>query len=258
MSTGGAWSRRWTSGLGLLLVGALGACSGDSTGPEPGSGIRLNVFAHLGALSAAAAPALAAEAGSVGPVESIEVDDVWIVLGGSKLEAAGVDETEDVTFEESRVVALDLTGEPVLAATYTPVPPGTYKEFEIWVDKLETGNPAEESLISEFPELRDASVLARGRVIRPDGSSDAFDFATDADEDLELLISPFLTIEAPEDGSDASFSVALVIDVGSWFVDDLGGWLDPTDEADRSPIESKIGDSFDVFADLDEDGIADG
>ena len=178
--------------------------------------------------------------------------------GGVKLETAGIDQTVDWIREESRIVELDLAGEPTAAASYD-VDPGTYKEIEVSIDKLEVGNPAEDPLITQHPELSNASVVAEGIVTRDDGSSDTFVWATDLDSDLEIALSPFLTIEAtPAGGASSPTVVAVVIRVGDWFSDGAGALLDPTDEANRSAIESNVSDSVDAFEDPDEDGLDDG
>jgi len=72
------------------------------------------------------------------------------VLGGLKLETAGVDETVDWSSAESVVVPLDLGGQPSLAID-AAVPAGIYKELEISIDKLEIGHPKEQLLIDAWP-----------------------------------------------------------------------------------------------------------
>lgn len=239
--------------LALLLFGALVSCSEGTTGPDASGDVRVNFFAGTGGALAAIAPSFAVGQAS-GAVQSVDVQRVAVVFGGVKLETAGVDETVDWSLEESRVVELDLEGGPVAAAGYD-VDPGTYKEVEVSIDKLEEGNPAEEPLIDEHPELRNASVVAEGVVVGDDGSSVPFTWATDLDADLEVLLESFLTIEDAGPGEAAPTVIAVVVHVDRWFDDGSGGLLDPTDAANRSAIESNVAASIEAFEDPDADGV---
>lgn len=236
--------------LGLATVFAA-ACSEDPTGPGDGPGVQVNVFARTGG---GAGASIGPAEGSVasGAVTSVQISRTAVVIGSVKLETAD-GSTQDFVLEESRVIELDLTGDAVTAVVVDP-PAGTYKEVEISVDKLEPGNPAEQPMIDEHPELADASVVVEGTVTTDEGGEDPFSFATPLDADLEILLSPFL--EVPSEGGDEGLRVfALVIDLDAWFDDGAGGLLDPTDPADRSAIEAAMGASFDAFEDDDGDGL---
>lgn len=233
---------------------ALAACADSVTGPGAGSGdVRVNLFARTAGVTAS----IVSSSAAAGAAQSIDVDRVAIVVGAVKLETAGVDGTVDWVLEESRVVELDLAGGPTAAATYD-VFPGTYKEVEVSIDKLEPGNPAEDPLISLNPELSDASVVVEGTVTRDDASTASFTWSTDLDRDLEVVLDPFLTVPLPPGELVEPTIIAVVIRVNDWFDDGAGGLLDPTDEANRSAIESNVGDSVTAFPDPDEDGQDDG
>lgn len=241
--------------LPVVFVGAaaLGACSDPSTGPELEGDVRVMFHARSGAPSASVAPVLSA-AGVASAVQSVHVDEVAVVLGGVKLEAAGVDQTVDWVDESSIVVQLVVDGAATAGAVYD-VAPGTYKELEVSIDKLEPGNPSEDPLIAEYPVLSNASVVASGSVIRDGGSVAEFSFAIDLDRDLEIDLAPFLEVEGVEPGAMIPPTVvSVVIDVGSWFADGAGGLLDPTDDAARSAIESNASASIAAFLDGDGDG----
>ncbi len=170
---------------------------------------------------------------------TVAVQNATFVLGGLKLETAGLDDTVDWVFAESVVIPLDFTGTPTLAFD-TDVPPGLYKELEVSIDKLEVGNLSEEPLIAQYPQLADASVLVEGTV---DGTP--FTFTAPLDIDLEL---PFASpTEFPAEGNPVTL-VSLTIDVSGWFAG-TGDMLDPNDPANRSAIEGKIQASLE----LDED-----
>ncbi|MBI4420944.1 MAG: hypothetical protein HY560_08975 [Gemmatimonadetes bacterium] len=224
------------------LVGMVAAGCGDSVGVSPAAGLTVSVIA---------APVDQASAGGGASSATVEIDRLRLVLGGVKLETAGRDGTVDWVFAESRVIEVDLSGEPVTAHALLDVPAGTYKEIEISIDKLERGNPAEEPLISQHPDAADASIAISGRVLR-NGSAEPFTFTAALDRDMEILLEPVLVIAQSE--PPAGLGVTLVLKRGGWFRDSAAGWLDPRDPANRSAIEANIQASFEAFEDGDLDG----
>jgi hypothetical protein len=231
---------KWKRAVSLAFTGvALWACS-DATAPLGDHALQVSVRVVGGT---GAAPALPNGSSGVSAATTVEVQSATFVLGGLKLETAGLDNTVDWVFEESVVIPLDFTGDPVLAFDID-VPAGIYKELEVSIDKLEVGNPAEDPLIAQYPQLADASVLVTGLVTRDGGTPEAFTFAAALDVDLELLFGT--PIEFPV--ADNSVLVSLTIDVTGWF-DGIGDMLDPDDPADRSAIEANVQASLE----LDED-----
>lgn len=218
----------------------LAAGCGDPAGVGPVQGITVSVIAAGADQPAGGAPG------------SVQMDGLRLVLGGIKLETAGVDGTVDWVFAESRVIEVDLSGEPVTAHTLLDVPAGSYKEVEISIDKLEPGHPTEEPLIEQHPDLADASVAVSGRVLQDGAPEASFTFTAALDRDMEILLQPFLVIT---DGDELTGTrVTLVLNTEGWFRDSAGGWLDPRDPANRSAIEANIQASFEAFEDGDVDG----
>jgi hypothetical protein len=217
------------------LVG-LAACT-DTTGPTGDHALQVNVRVVNGTATASAVSA----SPQAGAATTVEIQSVMFVLGGLKLETAGLDGTVDWVFEESVVIPLDLTGGPVLAFD-TDVPPGVYKELEVSVDKLEVGNPDEDPLIAEWPDLADASVLVTGLVTRDGGAPELFTFTAALDIDLELLFDEPVTFTA---GDSPVTLVSLTIDLSGWF-SAAGVTLDPAEPANQSDIESSIQASVEV------------
>lgn len=239
---------KWFSGCtGILgrasLLGIVAAACGDAAGVRVANGITVSVIA-----APAGEPALTG-----GPLGAVEIAELRLVLGGVKLETAGLDGTVDLVFAESRVIEIDLSGEPVTAYTLIDVPAGTYKEIEISIDKLESGHPAEEPFIARYPDLADASIAIAGRVLQDD-SEEPFTFTAALDRDMEILLEPFLVITGDE--APTGVRVTVVLNTGGWFRDVAGGWLDPRDPANRSAIEANIQASFEAFEDGDVDGKA--
>lgn len=219
---------------GLLTV----AGCGDSTGPLGEHELQVQVRT-----ASATSPAASLAAPAPG-ITAVEIDEAFVVLGSLKLETAGLDQTVDWVFVESVVIDLQLSGSPTLAYD-VDVPPGTYKELEISIDKLEVGNPDEDPLVEEHPDLADASILVRG-VLTRDGSTETFSFAAPLDIDMELPFAEPLTVTEEEMTTSL---VSLVFDPGTWFVDADGMQLDPTDEGDHSAIEAAITASIEVVED---------
>ena len=214
------------------------ACS-DAAGPTGSHQLQVRVRVTSGA----AGPGAALQASPQGAAAAtVEVTGATFVLGGVKLETAALDDTVDWVMQESVVISLDLTGTPILAFD-TDVPPGIYKELEVSIDKLEVGNPAEQPLIDAWPQLADASVLIEGVVTRDDGGPETFAFTAPLDIDLEL---PFAGPIEFTDSESAVMVVSLTIDVSGWFAR-LGDMLDPTNPADRAPIEGNIQASLDIL-----------
>lgn len=222
----------------LASVVALTACS-DSTAPLGDHALQVNVQLVSGA---GAPAALQGASSGASAATTVELQSATFVLGGLKLATAGVDATVDWVFEQSVVIPLDFTGDPVLAFD-TDVPAGIYKELEVSIDKLEVGNPAEGPLIALWPGLADASVLVTGLVTRDGGIPEAFTFNAALDVDLELLFDAPIEFTAEDNPVTL---VALTIDVSGWFAG-TGDMLDPTDPADRSAIESNIQASLELY-----------
>lgn len=227
----------------VLTAIIVSSCAEEATGPGfTDADFGINVIAQTDVL----APARG------GQVDSVTILRAGIVIGIVKLEAVG--STRDFTVTESQVVELRLDGQAV-AVPAVEVPPGTYKEVEISIDKLEVGNPAEEPLIEVHPEFADASVVIEGLVFSRDAGSDPFTFATDLDRDMEVDLVPFLTFPVSEDGQATAISI--VVETGRWFLDENGAWLDPRKPANRSVIEGHIQKAFEAFEDANADSVAD-
>jgi hypothetical protein len=223
--------------VSALLLGAAG-CS-DPASPEGDGALQVRAFAR----------GLETSASAGGDVLSVEIERVYLVLGRVKLEKAA-DGTEDFTDERSVVVELGPGDEQVLALS-TEVPPGTYKEIELAIDKLERGHPIEQGLIHSYPGLDNASLLVAGTVTRAGSGARPFSFATDLDIDLEIGFVPPLFIETIEPGAAL---LSLVFDASGWFRNPSGLLIDPTAAANRSMIESSIQKSIEFFEDSNRDG----
>jgi hypothetical protein len=215
---------RWQSAATLASTLALAGCT-DAAGPIGEQEVQVTVRVVNGTSSSSVGLVASPRAGLA---TTVNIESAVFVLGSLKLETAGLDNTVDWVFDESVVVPLDLAGTPTLAFD-TDVPPGVYKELEVSVDKLEVGNPAEGPLITDWPDLADASVLVTGTVTVDGGTPEAFTFTAALDIDLELLFDAPITFTA---GNDGLTLVSLVIDPSEWF-HGVEGVLDATDPANH-------------------------
>ena len=223
-----------------VAVGTLALGCGDVAGLGPAQGITVAVVA-AGLNQATVSSASGA----------VHIDRLRLVLGTIKLETAGVDGSVDWVLDGSRVVVLDLTGEPVTAEAAIAVPAGTYKEIEISIDKLESGDAAEETIIAQHPDVADASIAITGRVSL-NGGADSFVFTAALDRDMEILLDPVLVIGGGDEPTGVR--VTLVLRTERWFLSAAGECLDPRDPANRSAIEANIQTSLEAFEDGDLDG----
>ena len=231
-----------------ILIGAAVAATAcySSTEPDmatpPDHSVQVWVRATSQAQWALAAASSPSRSAAGSDITALQIQEVFVVLGGLKLETAGLDETVDWVLEESVVIAVDLDGDPILAFS-TDVPAGLYKELELSVDKLEDGNAREQALIGRWPELSDASVLVRGALARQGGGLESWEFAAALDVDLELEFG--MPFEATGDAT--SFTVvSLTLDLMRW-LEGPGAPIDPTDPANRSLIEERIQDSMEIL-----------
>lgn len=220
----------------LLLAGltvGVTSCQ-DPTGPD---GIALLLQVEV--LSTAGASY--ASAPTAPGVESIELNEVAIAIGGLELIASTINGTADFLLEEPVVVPLRLSGDPTLAIS-TPLPPDEFRALDVFIDKLDPGVPADDVLIDVFPSLEGASILIRGTLVR------------DGVEELFTFTSPLGTRKQYEFPAARRFSgtfrsVALYtlnVDIDGWFDAGQGALLDPTDPADQATIETYIAASMEV------------
>lgn len=226
---------------GYLLIAALTLVSSGCEDPVGTPGIALLLQVEV--ISVPAPPqvgAMGAPAAAPG-IESIEVDEVAIAVGGLELIRSEINGTVNFLLERPVVVPLRLSGNPTLALS-TAVPEDEYGSIDVFVDKLDPGVAADDVLIATFPGLEGSSVLVRGRIIR-DGVEELFTFTS------PVSVRKNYTFSAPRRFSSTFRSAALytlTIDMAGWFQTDLGEFLDPVDAADQDAIEANIAASMAV------------
>jgi hypothetical protein len=236
---------------GLILVGTT-ACD-DSAGPSQGAVSLSLTVPTSGPTASVTSPALFdlvyTDAGS-----TLTLTKVELVMREIELEKVDDDSCAD-TFEGedeceefqagARVFEVPVDGSTDAVLSIDNVPAGLYDELEIEIHKV-SNDPEDAPLLAVRPDLADVSIRVEGAF-----DSTPFTFETGVEEEFEFEFSP------PLDPAAAPINVTLSIDVESWFRALDGSLLDPSDEANRSEIESNIEQSFEAFEDDDGDGIDD-
>jgi len=238
---------------GTLIAAATLACSDGPGGPdETGTVVFQLATAGTGATTA---PSLAVSV-TRGP-DVIVITDVQLVARKIKLgqddgscPADPEDDSEDG--EECPPLRLGplLLDPPVdegADPTFTvELPAGTYDELMLQIHKP-TSNTEDAAFLGANPEFNGISIRVNGTF-----NGTPFSFTTDLTEVVRIALSE--PVEVVEDGE---VGLTLLLDAGSWFLDQGGtALLDPAalTQQDRSRIEQNIRQSFHAFEDDDADG----
>lgn len=238
---------------GTLIAAATLACSDGPAGPEE-SGTVVFQLATAGT-GATTAPSLAVSV-TRGP-DVIVITDVQLVARKIKLgqdDGSCPADIEDDSEDGDECPPLRLG--PLLLdppvdegadPTFTvDLPAGTYDELMLQIHK--PSNSTEDvAFIGANPDFNGISIRVNGTF-----NGTPFSFTTDLTEVVRIALSE--PVEVVEDGE---VGLTLLLDVGSWFLDQGGNaLLDPAalTQQDRSRIEQNIRQSFHAFEDDDADG----
>ena len=238
---------------GTLLAAAALACSDGPAGPDA-SGTVVFQLATTGT-GATTAPSLAVSV-TRGPDEII-ITDVQLVARKIKLgqdDGNCPDDIEDESEDGDACPPLRLG--PLLLdppvdegadATFTvDLPAGTYDELMLQIHKP-TDNNEDAAFLVANPAFNGVSIRVNGTF-----NGTPFSFTTGLTQVLKIALD-----EPVEVVADGEVGLTLLLDVGSWFLDQGGtALLDPAalSQQDRSRIEQNILQSFHAFEDDDADG----
>ncbi|HEX7089099.1 MAG TPA: hypothetical protein VF192_03130 [Longimicrobiales bacterium] len=150
------------------------------------------------------------------------------------------------------LVDLPLDG-GVISLLEGEVPPGSYRELELEIDRPNDRKPSHQAFRDEHPDWpRNASIRARG-TFDPGTGAQAFDVFLNVELDLELEFDEPIVLEADSAGATGPVEVTLSIDVNRWFVGRDGLFFDPralsADHALREKVARNIRFSFKAFWD---------
>lgn len=225
-----SFSKLW-AGLTAIFLISTGCSINDnaSTGPKP-----VNVNMQItGATAPKAATSTATSTGHV------TLTSVKLLVEELELESVADDSMD---FEiENQVVELPLDGSPYQLSTAN-IASGLYDEFEMEVEGLDDDDSVNDP---DFTEGSDETSI----VIK--GTYDGQDFTFKSEEDFEIEFEFNPPIEIDE--TTNSVDINLMVDISSWFIDDAGNELDPTDPANREQIDDNIENSFEAYDDIDDE-----
>jgi len=238
---------------GTLIAAATLACSDGPAGPEE-SGTVVFQLATAGT-GATTAPSLAVSV-TRGP-DVIVITDVQLVARKIKLGQddgscpADIEDDSEAGDECPPLRLGPLLLDPPVDEGADPIftvelPAGTYDELMLQIHKP-TNNTEDAAFIGANPDFNGISIRVNGTF-----NGTPFSFTTDLTEVLKIALSE--PVEVVEDGE---VGLTLLLDVGSWFLDQGGNaLLDPAalSQQDRSRIEQNIRQSFHAFEDDDADG----
>lgn len=181
-----------------------------------------------------------------------EVTAAKVLLRTIQFHARDLDEeTEGVEFRSDPLVAvLDLNGMPI-ELTVAEIPFGTYHKVSFRIHKPEDGQtpPDSDFKIGESGNERFSVIV--------DGMLDGFPFQYRSSKSMQQQVD--FEEDLVIDETMVDVKVTLLVDVSTWFMDDDGNELDPTDDSasNTSRIGQSIRESFRIFKDNNKDGHAD-
>lgn len=248
-------------GSALAVAGAMIGC-GDPGSPPASGVVALNLVTKP-APAAKATPRHALTSGSetfaMGG-DTLVVTIAEFVLMHVKFEALGdtvaCDDSigEDADCHELVVgpILADLPlGGGVARQFSVAVQPGTYGELDFQIHAAANGG-GDGGFIATHPDLRGVSVRVNGTF-----NKTPFTYATNIEAEQEQEFDPAITVS-----QGSSLDVTLLVDLGSWFLDDAGAaLLDPSTASKGSAtqrlVDQNIRRSFKAFRDDDRDGTGD-
>lgn len=238
---------------GSLLAAAALACSDGPAGPDE-TGTVVFQLATTGT-GATTAPSLAVSV-TRGP-DVIVITDVQLVARKIKLgqdDGSCPADIEDDSEDGDECPPLRLGPlllDPPVDEGADPVfnvelPAGTYDELMLQVH-TPTSATEDAAFIAANPAFNGVSIRVNGTF-----NGTPFSFTTDLTQVIKIALDE--PVEVPADGE---VGLTLLLDVGSWFLDQGGNaLLDPAalSQQDRSRVEQNIRQSFHGFEDDDADG----
>lgn len=233
--------RKVRLGFSVLALGALGACSSNSTGPGAGPGAG-NVALMFGSSRSAGTASISAGSGVNAAVSStpetytlgstsITFTRVQMVLRDIELKrvegapscpsddssTSGDDQCEEL---ELGPVLIDL---PLGAADRlfeVVADTGTFREVEFKIHKPEDAVNGDASFLQQHPEFKNVSIRAEGTF-----NGTAFVYTTDLNSEIERNLVPPLVV-----AGGANITLSFVVDLSAWFRNEAGtAFVNPND-----------------------------
>jgi len=190
---------------------------------------------------------------------SLTINQAQVVLARIELAtAAGCATTgEDDGCAELRLgpTLVDL---PVDATTQVmledvAVPAGTYSGVQAKLDAVtsDDGEPGGSAFLTPHPDFKGVSVKVTGVFTDASNATHAFTFTSEVGAEIGATFDPPVTL------ASATKNFTIAVDIASWFKDESGAVIDPTNPANADAIARNIRRSARVFEDDDHDGVDD-
>jgi len=228
--------------LVLFIFFGFAACdvssSDDSDTPTPQ--VRLNAVVQTNTLQKSTTQGNSAS-------NHVQLTEAKFLIREIEFESAlDQDSLDFVT--EPMVLNFNLSG-GITEVAIADIKPGVYEEVELDVHKPEDNEtpPDPEFRIGSSGDER-FSIILKGTV-----NGQEFIFRSRENFDVELEFPGNITIGE----ANTTIDITLRIDPSSWFTDDSGNELDPSNFNDVDEIEENIENSFEAFEDDDRDGEED-
>lgn len=241
-----------------LAVAALSLAACTGTAPKGAQPISLSFTTNTSNTPRPSASNIAAAIQIGSGANSISITKVQVVLARIELSPSG---TCDPVGEEDdcdevhvgpQLVDLPVDGSAKVALDAL-VPTGTYNSLHAKLDavRTESVNAADVAFLKANPTWVGLSVQVTGVFTDASNATHNFTFSSEADAHIEAQFSPAVTV-----GSSTS-NLTVSVDIPSWFKNETGGVIDPTNTANAALIDSNIQRSFRAFEDDDHDGVDD-
>jgi len=133
------------------------------------------------------------------------------------------------------------------------VPAGTYASLEAALSAVDAGEDegGAAAFLAAHPDWAGVSVRVVGVYTDAAGAPHDFTYTSAVHAGIEMEFAQPVLVDA------TSQNLTIVVDVASWFTDDAGAAIDPTNSANAAQIDANIRRSFRAFSDDDENGVDD-
>lgn len=242
-----------------LAVAALSVAACTGTAPKGAQPISLSFTTNTSNTPSLASTSTIAAAIQIGSgANSVSITKVQIVLARIELSPSGTcaSTSEEDDCDELHV-GPQLVDLPVDGSTKVALdalaPAGTYNSLHAKLDAVpaDDNEPGGSAFLTAHPDFKGISVQVTGVFTDASNATHNFTFSSEADAEIEAAFSPAVTV-----GSSTS-NLTVSVDIPSWFKNETGGVIDPTNTANAQQIDRNIRRSFRAFEDDDHDGVDD-
>ena len=236
----------------LLLVGCTG------TAPKASQPISLSITTRSPSTSSLPTASASASIQIGTGANSLTINQAQVVLSRLELSPSGscatAGEKDDCDELQAGPALVDL---PVDGTTKLvldgAVAPGSYTALRAKLDAVtpDEDEPGASAFLVAHPDWKGISVKVTGVFTDAKSQTHDFTFTSEADAEIEAAFQPAITVAA------GTSNLTVSVDVASWFKDETGAVIDPTDPANAHAIDHNVQRSFRTFEDDDRDGIDD-